>query len=101
MQPTPQNTDPQVDGSTCTTAFQNSCTKVEECVKNDPRSAILLSLGAGLGIGVVLGIVLGGSTETPSERGWFDRRTAERLGQRMMANVGNWVPDSISERFTS
>ena len=81
-------------------SIQQCQEKVEQCVKDDPRGAVLVSLGAGLGIGIALGLVLGGSRQMQSH-GWFDRRTAEELGQKMMANVGSWIPDSISNRFSS
>ena len=76
------------------TAVRNSCTNVENCVRDNPQYSMLLSLTAGLGVGLLVGIALG-RTRQEAQQSWFDRRTAEQFGQRVLASVGNWVPDSV------
>ena len=40
--------------------LHNSAAKFEKRLRDDPKSAVLFSLGAGLGIGVLLGLCLTG-----------------------------------------
>ena len=77
---------------------RNSIAKVEEFVQRDPKTAMLISVGAGLGLGVLVGAVLANSTPRRSRRG-IDRQSAEQLGHRFMEAVSNAVPASVSQYF--
>lgn len=78
-------------------SVQNSCTKVGECVQKNPQSSMLISLGVGLGVGVVVGSLLGNSRSSSSR--WFERQNAQRLGERLIAQMSSLVPDAVSDRF--
>ena len=89
----------EVDESLHQTTVRNSCSTVEDCVRDNPQYSMLLSFGAGLGIGMLIGVALGRS-RGESQQSWFDRRTAEQFGQRVLASVGEWVPDAVTKRLT-
>lgn len=79
-------------------ALAETTSKIECCVKQSPRTTMLVSIGAGVGLGVVLGAMIGGSRRSQSSS-WLDRATADRIGERVAANLSHWLPDSISDRF--
>ena len=87
--------------STSSVSFQDACCttseKMARCVQNEPGKALLYSVGAGLGLGVLIGACWSGSSRSASN--WIDRQTAERLGRKIMSSVGDWLPDSISDRI--
>lgn len=70
--------------------------RIARCVKEEPGKALLYSVGAGLGMGVLIGAFLSGSR---SSSNWMDRQTAEEFSRKMMSNVSEWLPDSISDPF--
>ena len=75
-----------------------SCSEIERCIQRNPQASILVSLGVGLGVGVLLGTMLG--DRRADRDGWLDNRTAESLGRRLMAQIGELVPDTISKRLS-
>ena len=77
---------------------QQSCESFEQCVENNPGSAIMISAVIGLGVGVAIGLSLGSKHE-PESLGWFDSRTAEKMGHQFLAAMSRMVPESISNRF--
>jgi hypothetical protein len=77
---------------------KNSCSKLEQRIQRQPQSTMLMSLGAGVGVGILIGTMLGGSRS--NSRNWFERETAERLGQRLMSQMGDLLPNSITDRFS-
>lgn len=77
---------------------KNSCDKVGGCVQENPRTSMLISLGAGLSLGVALGAMLAGSRAGGNR--WYERRTAEHLGERLLSQMGTWLPDAISDRLS-
>ena len=95
---TANTSDHNVDARSLRTAARSSCTKIEDCLRDNPQYSMLLSLGAGLGMGLLVGVALARSRQE-SQQSWFDRRTAEQFGQRVLANVDNWVPDAVTKRL--
>ena len=77
---------------------QHSCESFEKCVEDNPASAMMISAVVGLGIGVAIGLTLGSKHE-PEPLGWFDSRTAEKMGHQFLAAMTRMVPESISSRF--
>jgi hypothetical protein len=77
---------------------QQSCESFEKCVEDNPGSAIMISAVIGLGVGVAIGLSLGSNHE-PEPLGWFDSRTAEKMGHQFLAAMSRMVPESISNRF--
>lgn len=77
---------------------QQSCESFEQCVEDNPGSAIMISAVIGLGVGVAIGLSLGSKHE-PEPLGWFDSRTAEKMGHQFLAAMSRMVPESISNRF--
>ena len=86
--------------ATLNASIKNSCGKVERCIRDNPGSSMLVSLGVGLGIGVAAGMILSGSNKGRTQA-WFDRGTSERLGRQLMEAFAKVVPDSISDRISS
>lgn len=78
---------------------QQSCESFEKCVEDNPVSTLMISAFVGLGIGIALGRSLG-SRHEPEPLGWFDSRTAERMGHQFLAAMSRMVPESISNRFS-
>lgn len=77
---------------------QQSCESFEKCVEDNPASAMMISAVIGLGVGVAIGLSLGSKHE-PEPLGWFDSRTAEKMGHQFLAAMSRMVPESISNRF--
>lgn len=88
-----------VDDRRLRTAVANSCSKVEACVRDNPQLSMLLSLGMGLGVGLLAGLALA-QPQNHAPHGWFDRRTAQRIGDRMLDNFGSWVPDAVTRQMS-
>ena len=70
-----------------------------ECVSSHPGSAMLVTFGVGFGIGLLIGHALSEPSSPPSR--WYDLRTAEKLGRRILDNVSAALPDSLSSRLMS
>jgi len=70
--------------------------QVRDMVRDNAGRSVLIALGAGLGVGLVIGSALGGGRRSSR---WFDRSTAESIGQRWLNKMEGLVPNSVSERF--
>lgn len=70
--------------------FSSSVTR---CIEDRPDEAVVLSLLSGLAVGVAIGIALGAPREKQS---WYDRRTAEDLGNRLLSSLEQVLPESLS-----
>lgn len=77
---------------------QQSCESFEKCVEDNPASAMMISAVIGLGVGVAIGLSLG--HKQPEPLGWFDTRTAEKMGHQFLAAMSRMVPESVSSRFS-
>ena len=80
-------------------AVHESYAKAEKCIRHQPESAMLISLATGMGVGLAIGLLLSRPNPSPSY-GWFDRRSAERVGHRIMDAIGGIIPDAISDRLS-
>lgn len=80
-------------------AAEQSCSTFEKCVSDNPGTAILISSVIGIGAGIAIGIMLGRAHE-PEPTGWFDSRTAEKIGHQFLASMSRLVPESVSSRFS-
>jgi hypothetical protein len=77
---------------------QQSCSSFEKCVGDNPGTAMLISGVVGIGVGIAIGMMLGRAHE-PEPVGWFDSRTAEKIGHQFLASMSRLVPESVSSRF--
>ncbi len=78
---------------------RQTCESFEKCVGDNPGSSLLISTAIGLGIGLVIGRALG-TKHQPEPLGWFDSRTAEKMGHQFLAAMSRLVPESISSRLS-
>ena len=70
--------------------------RMQEIIQDNAGKSMLLAFAAGLGVGVLVGTAIGGSSQSSR---WWDRQTAESLGQRVLDKLGTMVPDALAERF--
>lgn len=83
----------RISGTNPTTSNQPAAPeRVTQCIQDWPDESVLLSLVGGLAVGVVVGMAIAGPE---SSRRWRDRRTAEGLGNRLMAAIDRGLPDSV------
>ncbi len=78
---------------------RQTCESFEKCVEDNPGSALMISTVIGLGIGILIGRSLG-SSHKPEPLGWFDSRTAEKMGHQFLSAMSRYVPESISSRLS-
>ena len=64
-------------GTSFSAAINNSCEKIEECVRENPGSTMMVTLGMGLAVGVTAGLILSGS-QTARRQSWLGRELGER-----------------------
>src|SRR5687767_3115511 len=62
-----------------------------------PGTALLVALGAGLGVGLLIGIAL--RTPQTRQRSWHDRLLAEGIGRRLLERAESLLPDAVMERL--
>lgn len=79
--------------------MQQGYSQVTECVASNPASALLVSFGVGFGVGVLIGYALSEASPPPSR--WYDLRTAENVGRRVLDSIAGVLPDSLSSRFST
>lgn len=84
--------------STLKAAFQESCVRMEDCIRKQPTSAVLTGLGIGVGVGVLVGLALGAPKKKPLLSG-VNRGTAERVGQQVLDAISHAIPESLSKHF--
>lgn len=64
-------------------------------VVEQPLAVLLISLGVGFGLGMMLGRAFRPEPKTH----WYDRKSAEQLGRRLLDSMAGMVPESISKRL--
>lgn len=79
---------------------QQTCSSFEQCVSDSPGTAMLISSAVGVGVGIAIGMMLGRVHE-PEPIGWFDSRTAEKIGNQFLTSMSRFVPEAVSSRFQS
>ena len=82
------------DKSMCQSMLQHPRETIEHTVRDNPMTATLTAFAVGLSVGTVVGCLLVGRT---SER----HHLATSLGSRMLDAVGEYIPQSIQQRFRS
>lgn len=70
--------------------------RMQEIVQDNAGKSMLIALVSGLGVGILIGTAIGGSRHSSR---WWDRSTAEGLGQRILEKFEGIVPAAISERI--
>ncbi len=80
-------------------AGEQTCSTFEQCVGDNPATAMLISSVVGIGAGIAIGIMIGRARE-PEPAGWFDSRTAEKIGHQFLTTMSRLVPESVSSRFS-
>jgi len=72
--------------------------QMAEMAEDQPARSVLTCCALGLGIGFVVGRMMGRPATTSS---YFDRQSAERLGQQLLQRVEKAMPEALRERLFS
>ncbi|TWU27681.1 hypothetical protein [Bythopirellula polymerisocia] len=70
--------------------------RMQHVVHDNAGSSMLIALASGLGVGILIGTAIGGSRQSAH---WWNRETAENMGNRFLSKIGAMVPDALSERI--
>jgi hypothetical protein len=71
--------------------------QMTEMVEDRPTRSVLTCCALGLGIGFFVGRMMG----QPATSSFFDRQSAERLGQQLLQRVEKSMPEALRERLFS
>lgn len=72
--------------------------QLTDTVVEQPLATLLISFGVGFGLGMMLGRAF---RRPEPKTHWYDRRSAEQLGRRLLDSMSGVVPESISKQFQS
>jgi hypothetical protein len=65
-------------------------------VVEQPLAAVLISFGVGFGLGMLLSRAF---HHPEPKTHWYDRKSAEQLGRRLLDSMAGMVPESVSKRL--
>lgn len=78
--------------------FEQGYHSAEDLVTHHPASSALIVFGVGLGLGILIGNALSGAA--PPRSRYLNRHKAERVGQKVLDALAEYLPEPIASRIS-